>query len=110
MLAIEIPEVPERPTPNIDQETRETLRALIRDTTVSRHAAEEEQAHNGLDGLFRLFAARVIDNLDAWLVSGDWPDRPRTAAELVTELVESGEFDLASPADARLLRHALDEE
>ncbi|MDN5893874.1 MAG: hypothetical protein L0H93_07570 [Nocardioides sp.] len=107
-LNLDIPQPPERTAPSLPDEVVADLRSLIGDTTVSRFAAEETLAHKGVDGLFRLFAARVGDNLDAWCVSGDWPDRPQSAGELVAELVEAGEFDPTNPADARLLRKALD--
>lgn len=106
-LNVEIPAVPERCPPDIPEPTVADLRTLIRDTTVARAAAEETLNHEGIDGLCRLLVARVIDNLDAWIACGDWPDRHQTAAELLAELVEEGEFDLANPADAQLLRKAL---
>lgn len=107
-LTVPLPPVPERPKPDLAKEHVDTVVEILNSTTVSRFAAEEELAHRGLDGVFAIFVARLVDNLFAWTASGDWPDRRRTAGELVAELVESGEFDLNNPADARLLRLALD--
>lgn len=108
-LTVSIPKAPERVAPDLPEGLMTDLREVLDSTTISRTAAEETRAHTGIDGLYRMFVQRLVDNLTAWQVSGDWPDRDRTELELVAELAEDGELDLSNPADARLLRRALNE-
>lgn len=105
-LSHDVPTPPERVKPTVPDGTVTDLIDLVNSTTLSRFAAEEELDHGGIDALYRLFTARVVDNITAWAASGDWPDRRRTAAEVVAELVEAGELDLDDPAAVRLLNQA----
>lgn len=53
----------------------------------------------------------VLDALHAWFVVGDWPQRARTAAELVLWLHEQGVFAPdRNTTDRRLLDKALQEQ
>lgn len=106
---ITVPDVPTRTAPVLDDQTVADLRTLVTDTTVSRAAAEEALAHEGVDGVVRLVAARVADNLNAWVASGDWPDRHRTPAEVVAELADDGELDPDNPVHVALLRKVGDQ-
>lgn len=108
-LTVSIPEVPDRVAPDLPEALMGDLLEVLNSTTLSRFAAEETLDRDGIDGLYRMFVQRLVDNLTAWEASGDWPDRHRTAPELVAELAEDGELDLNDPADVRLLRRALRE-
>lgn len=106
---VTLPPIPDRPRPDLPDGTFQQVLDLINSTTVSRFAAEETMAHGGIDALYRLFVARLVDNLTAWRASGDWPDRRQTAAELLAELADEGDLDLTDPANMRLLQQALNE-
>lgn len=106
-LTVSIPEVPERVAPDLPEGLMGGLLDVLNSTTLSRFAAEETLDHEGIEGLYRMFVQRLVDNLAAWEASGDWPDRHRTALEMVAELAEDGDLDLNDPADVRLLQRAL---
>lgn len=107
-LTATLADLPERTPPTIDPATVADIRSILHSTTVSRFAAEEVLANDGIDALFALFAARVQDNLNAWVASGDWPDRPRSKAEFLLELAQEGELDLNDPAVEAQVRQGLD--
>lgn len=91
--AVNLPPTPERTPPDIRPADGTALRNLIAHTKVSRADAEYVRDTEGVDGLFRLFADRVRNNLDSWLACGDYSDRPFTAAEVLAELAADGDLD-----------------
>lgn len=79
------------------------LATMAHTTGVSRAAVTTSPAYETPG----LVSDRFVDMLRTWAVCGDWAERPRTAAEIVVELAEDGDFDpRRNIADARLLEKA----
>lgn len=71
----------DQPTP-IRTLDYETAKAIVFGTVIAR-SVEVEKPHV----IVQVTAALIWDNLNAYLATGDWPDRRRTADEIDAEEV-----------------------
>lgn len=84
-----LPDLPTFTAPTLPEGTAETLRQIIYGTKLSRADVETSQP----EAVVHMTAKRIEDNLSMWLLTGDWPDRPRTRAETIAELLADGDID-----------------
>lgn len=84
-----LPDLPTFTPPTLPEGVADTLRQIVFSTKLSRAAVVTSQPED----VAHLTAQRINDNLTAWLITGDWPDRPRTRAEMIAELLEDGSID-----------------
>ncbi|MGW1615757.1 hypothetical protein ACWCQZ_41175 [Streptomyces sp. NPDC002285] len=99
------------------QRVADQILPIIFATNVSRTACLTEPA----DAIPQLTARRIADNVQAWVASGDWVDRPLTAAEiddaeqssvsiLAAEVRRQGDEILEGQAEIAKLRDLLAKE
>lgn len=84
-----MPETPETATartrPELSAEIRAQVKEIVFGTQVARSLEVEAPAV-----IVQVTAERIWGNLAAYFVTGDWPDRRRTAAEIDAEDAEAG--------------------